>query len=101
MIKPLRDIIVAVMLDDTDKSGLLVMPKNYSQKLLQHGKAVVLAAGPIAQEQGIEAGTVIHCSEAWGEAMEVGLKKYRIGRSRDIDGVCVGERIKDTGKYLD
>lgn len=100
-IRPLRDNIVAVMLDDTDKSGPLIIPKNYSQKLLQHGRALVLAAGPIAKEQGIDSGTVIHCSEVWGEKMRVGEKVYKIGRSRDIDGICPGERIADLQRYQD
>jgi hypothetical protein len=89
------------MLDNTDMIGSLVIPKNYQQALLQHGRALVLAAGPKAQEQGIEAGAIIHCSEVWGEKFVVNGKAYKVGRSRDINGLCPGERIADTGKYLD
>lgn len=101
MIRPLRDMLVAVMLDDTNKCGLLVMPENYKQALLQHGRALVLAAGPKAREQGIEAGCIIHVSEVWGEKFEHRGRQVKVGRSRDINGVIPGERISDLNKYLD
>ena len=101
MIKPLRDIIVAVLLDDVTKSGLLHIPVNYSEAMLQHGRALVLASGPIAVEQGCVPGVVIHVSEAWGQAITHNGKKYKMGRSRDINGILPGETVPDFNKYLD
>lgn len=103
MIRPLRDILVAVEIPNTGKgmlSDTLIMPENYKQALLTHHKALVLAAGPLAMAD-CPPGTVIHCSEVWGENMRVGEKKYRIGRLRDIDGVCPGEQVPDYNRYMD
>lgn len=103
MIKPLRDLIVATPLEPTDKVGLLTIPENYKQSLRTHFKCVVINAGPAAMEV-CPPGTIIHVSESWGDQFWDRMKperKFIIGRIRDINGVCEGERIKDTNKYLD
>ena len=100
-IRPLRDIIVAVPLEDSGKVGLLYMPDNKLQALATHQRMLVIAAGPKAEEQGCFVGVIIHASERWGEALGYGQKVARIGRSRDINGICPGEKVADKGKYLD
>lgn len=100
-IKPLRDIIVAIPCEETGRVGLLYMPDNTKQALRTHRKMLVIAAGPLANEQGIEPGVIVHASDVWGDPMDYGTKRCWIGRSRDINGIVQGERIEDTGKYLD
>ncbi len=101
-IKPLRDILVAVPCEQVGKVGALWMPDNTLQSLRTHRKMLVLAAGPLAKEQGIDSGVVIHARESWGEEMPYGDgKKAWVGRSRDINGICEGEAINDTFKYMD
>ncbi len=100
MIRPLRDILVAVPLEETDKVGILHMPANFKQVLRTHYKLLVLASGPEAKEV-CPAGTVIHASESWGEKILHQKKTLLVGRARDINGICEGERIEDLKKYLD
>lgn len=100
-IKPLRDILVAIPCEEEGRVGALYMPDNKLQALRTHRKMLVLAAGPKAQEQGIESGTIIHASDTWGEIIKVRGKTYYVGRSRDINGICLGEALVDAGKYLD
>ncbi len=101
MIRPLRDLLVAVPCEQVGKVGALYMPDNTKQALRTHRKMLVLAAGPVAQEQGIESGTIVHASESWGEEMRHGNRMIWVGRSRDINGICPGEQLADAGKYLD
>ena len=101
-IKPLRDILVAVPCEAVGRVGALYMPENTLQALRTHRKMLVLAAGPLAKEQGIDSGVVIHASESWGEELPYGDgKKAWVGRSRDINGIVEGEVINDTMLYLD
>lgn len=93
MIKPLRDIIVAVPIESTGRVGALWMPDNTLQGLRTHRKMLVIAAGPQAVKQGCEAGAVIHASETWGEVLEYREKKVWIGRTRDINGIMSGEAV--------
>lgn len=102
-IKPLRDLIVAAPLEPTDKVGILTMPENYKQALRTHFKCVVINAGPDAAKL-CPPGTIIHVSESWGEQYQDKMKPERrfiIGRIRDINGICEGEQVQDTNKYLD
>lgn len=101
MIRPLRDNLVAIPCEEVGKVGALWMPDNKLQSLRTHRKMLVLAAGPVAQEQGIVSGTVIHASESWGENFIHNGRNIWLGRSRDINGLCPGEQVVDTGKYLD
>jgi co-chaperonin GroES (HSP10) len=102
MIKPLRDMIVAVPVAaaDTRQVGLLVMPDNTLQNLRTHYKAVVLFSGPKAKDT-VPPGTIVHVSESWGEQFIYRNRKVWIGRIRDINGVVEGEALVDTNKYLD
>jgi co-chaperonin GroES (HSP10) len=99
MIKPLRDNLVAVPIDEVTKVGDIWLPPNKKQALLQHRKMLVLAAGPLAKEQGIESGVVIHASETWGDEIKHKGRSVWLGRSRDIHGIVEGEAIRDTAKY--
>lgn len=101
MIRPLRDLIVAVPCEEVGRVGALYMPGNKLQALRTHRKMLVLAAGPKAQDQGIEHGVIIHASESWGELMQIQGKTVFVGRSRDINGICVGEQVLDNRKYAD
>lgn len=101
MIKPLKDNIVAVMLDDPDRAGALFIPKNQSQAMLQNVRALVVASGPVAREGGVEPGVIIYCSEVWGDKLTLGNKEYKIGKLRHIIGICPEERVKDVNRYLD
>ena len=101
MIKPLRDIIAAIPLEERGMVGLLHMPANDKQALGTHRRMLVLYAGPTAKEQGCEAGAVIHASERWGEEFVHRGRVLWIGRTRDINGLVDGVRITDLGKYLD
>jgi len=101
-IEPLRDILVAVPCEAVGRVGALYMPENTLQALRTHRKMLVLAAGPLAKEQGIDSGVTIHASESWGEEFPYGDgKKVWVGRSRDINGIVEGEAINDTFKYMD
>lgn len=100
-IKPLRDLIVAVPLEDSGMVGLLHMPDNKLQALATHQKLLVVASGPKAIEQGCEVGCLIHASERWGEKLDYGKRQPRIGRLRDINGLVEGVRLADTNAYLD
>lgn len=99
-IKPLRDIIVAVALEEVGRAGLLYMPENYKQSLVQHHKALVIASGPNAEEH-CPVGSIVHVSETWGESFIYGKRTVKIGRIRDINGVLPDARVKDVAKYLD
>ena len=101
MIRPLRDMIVVVMLDDTTKTGTLHLPENYKQALIQHGRALVLYAGPKAREEGCPPGMVVHVSETWGEPMEHNGRKLKIGSLKFINGMLPGEQVEDRMKYMD
>lgn len=101
MIRPLRDLLVAVPCEESGRFGLLIIPENHKQALVTHRKMLVLAAGPKAKEEGIESGVIIHASELWGDCMEIEGKKCWMGRSRDINGIVEGEVVVDTGRYLD
>jgi len=100
VIKPLRDLIVATPLEETDKVGLLTMPENYKQALRVHYRAVVLFSGPKATKD-VPPGSIVHVSESWGEKFTYRNKPVWIGRIRDINGVCEGDRIADYNSYLD
>lgn len=101
MIRPLRDIIAAIPIEQVGKVGALYMPDNTLQSLRTHRKMLVLYAGPKAKEQGCESGVVVHCSETWGEEIMHKGRKLWIGRTRDINGIVEGAELMDTGKYMD
>ena len=100
MIKPLRDLIVAVPCEEVGRVGLLYMPDNTKQSLRTHRKMVVLYSGPLAKDD-CPAGTVIHASDTWGDEIMHKEKKMWLGRLRDINGIVEGVAIKDTAKYKD
>ena len=99
MILPLRDNIIAVPVEATDRVGLLYMPENFKQSLRTHYCAKVLFAGPEAVET-CPNGTIIHVTESWGDPVLLDGVKAWIGRMRDINGymkegklVPVGDRV--------
>lgn len=100
-IRPLRDNVVAVLLGNTDMVGFLHIPENKQQALLQSTDALVIYSGTLAKNQGIEAGSIIHVSEVWGEPITHNGHKMKIGRSRDINGLREGLTIRDMNAYLD
>jgi hypothetical protein len=101
MIKPLRDNIVAVPIEEPKKIGLLWMPENKKQALRVHYRSVVLYSGPKAKEL-CPPGTIIHVSESWGEEFQHRGKTVWIGRIRDINGICEDQTpLKDFNSYLD
>lgn len=97
--RPLRDLIVAIPLeDDIKKVGALFIPENYQQDLRVHYKALVLFSGPKAMEH-CPPGTVVWVSESWGDKWLHKGRKVRIGRIRDINAVLEGEVVPDHNKY--
>ena len=101
MIRPTRDNIVAIPIEEPKKIGLLWMPDNDKQALRVHYRAVVLYAGPKAKEL-CPSGTIIHVSESWGEQFRHKGKTVWIGRIRDINGICEEQTsIRDLATYLD
>jgi hypothetical protein len=100
MIKPLRDLIVAVPCEEVGRVGALYMPDNTLQALRTHRKMLVLYSGPEAKEL-CPSGTIVHASDIWGDVIEHKERKMWIGRLRDVNGICAGEEIKDTNKYSD
>lgn len=99
MIKPLRDLIVAVPIEEVGRVGLLYMPDNKLQALRTHRKMVVLYAGPKADL--CPSGTVIHASDIWGDEIMHKGRKMWMGRQRDINGIVEGAALMDTMKYQD
>lgn len=87
-IQPLRDLIVAIPVEETNRVGALYMPDNTLQALRTHYRARVVASGPKAQEHA-PVGAFVHVSQSWGEDVDHEGKKAKIGRIRDINGVCV------------
>ena len=85
-IRPLRDLIVVVPVEVTDRVGSIWMPDNKLQGLVTHYRARVLAAGPKAEEFA-PVGSEVHISDTFGETVEYEGKKARMGRIRDINGV--------------
>lgn len=88
-IRPLRDLIVAVPIEETNRVGALYMPDNSLQALRTHFKARVLASGPEAREHA-PVGSIVHVSESWGtDDVIFEGRKAKMGRLRDVNGVCV------------
>ncbi len=87
-LRPLRDLIVAEPVAETNRVGLLFMPDNDLQALRTHFKMKVLAAGPDAKEYA-PTGAEVHVSQSWGEEVLHEGKKVKIGRLRDINGVVL------------
>ena len=100
MIKPLRDLIVAVPCEEVGRVGALYMPDNTKQALRTHRRMVVLYAGPQAQEH-CPAGSIVNCSDVWGDEIEHKGKKMWLGRMRDINCVLEGVQLADVQKYRD
>ena len=100
MIKPLRDLIVAVPCEQTGRVGVLYMPDNTKQSLRTHRRMVVLYAGPLAKEHS-DVGSVVNCSDTWGDEIDHKGRKMWIGRQRDINCVLVGVELEDTRIYSD
>ena len=90
-IRPLRDLIVAVPIESTNRVGALYMPDNSRQALRTHFRAKVLASGPLAQEH-VPVGSIISVSQSWGETdVEFDGQKAKLGRARDINAVLLDE----------
>lgn len=101
-IKPLRDLIVAAPCEEVGRVGALYMPDNTKQSLRTHRKMLVLASGPEARKLGVESGSIVHCSDTWGdEQIEYQGKRCWIGHLKHVNGICEGEAVVDTGRYMD
>ena len=98
MIRPLRDVIVAVPIDQIEKVGDIFLPPNKKQGLLQHRRMLVLYSGPKAQEH-CPSGTVIYAKETWADEIKHKGRSMWIGRLRDIVGILPDVQIADSNKY--
>jgi co-chaperonin GroES (HSP10) len=96
MIQPLRDNLIAVPREATDRVGALFMPANSQQALRTHFEAKVIGAGPDAVKI-CPVGSVIHVSESWGQNMVILGKQHKFGRLRDINGVMKDGKLQPVG----
>ncbi len=88
-IRPLRDLIVVVPVEETNRVGALYMPDNSLQGLRTHFRMKVVASGPLAQEHA-PVGSFVHVSQSWGtDDVQHDGKPAKMGRLRDVNGVCV------------